>query len=163
MRFQESAESKPDTFNMPSLIQNRQNRSFLLKLCCKGIVCLPAVKPHLGGRGACAGWLLNIATFPSVHKTEVNYRKDQQPGLVLSSFRSFSNEKDNDIFLLSCFEIKVRGQWVLVCLHVWQETWATHVFHRHLLRMWSWLYQSFQSVFFQQDVIQRKYPSWCWS
>lgn len=165
MRFQESAGSKPDTLNMPSLIQNRQNGSFLLKLCCKGIVCLPAVKPCLCGRGVCAKLLHNMASFPSVHKSEVNDWKDQQTGFVLSSFRSFSKEQDSEILLfsLNCFEIKIKSQSVLVCLNIWQETWAIHVPTMHLLRRCSCLFDSFQSGFFQQDVTERRYPSWCWS
>lgn len=69
MRFQEGAESKPDTFNMPSLIRNRQNRSSLLKHCCKGVICLPAVKLCLDRREVGARLSLNTAIFPSVHKS----------------------------------------------------------------------------------------------
>jgi len=78
MRFQKGAESKPDMFNMPSLIQNRQSRSSSLKHCCKGVICLPAVKLLLNGREVGARLLLNTAIFPSVHKSEVNVWKNQR-------------------------------------------------------------------------------------
>lgn len=68
----------------------------------------------------CARLLPNTVIFPSVHKSEVSGRKDQQPGFVLSSFRSFSNEQDSEILLfsLNCFEIKIKGHSVLVCLTI---------------------------------------------